>query len=193
MKRNKVFEFKKKPLNKTNLLLDDDILYEKNGFEELDDAEMSQYLLERYGVAAMALMYGYVSPKQIKKANKKAYKEKGKNKSFRKNKHKNIYDFDENTNIYDVGLEEKTIYYYRDINQPDDVEIFDNLHDFDNFLSEEGIEIGDDEVNKLMSRDISHCCLNPIDRFNKNRLRIMSSSSYGDLRFSNAELEYDCC
>ena len=134
-----------------------------------------------------------MSPKQIKKANKKAYKEKGKNKSFRKNKHKNIYDFDENTNIYDVGLEEKTVYYYRDINQPDDVEIFDNLHDFDNFLSEEGIEIGDDEVNKLMSRDISHCCLNPIDRFNKNRLRIMSSSSYGDLRFSNAELEYDCC
>ena len=33
MKRYKVFEFKKKPLNKSNLLLDDDILYEKNGLQ----------------------------------------------------------------------------------------------------------------------------------------------------------------
>jgi hypothetical protein len=193
MKDKKVFKFEKKPLSRKELLLDDDILHEKNGFEELDDMELAQYMLERYGTTTLALLYGYMSTKKIKKLNKKEHKKHTKFKERgKKNKKNNIIDwYDDSNNYDDYGLTDKTIYYYRDINQPEDVEIFENLHEFDNFLNEEGIEMSDDEANKLMTRDISHCCLNPIDRYEKNRLRIMSSSSYGDLRFSNAELEYD--
>lgn len=189
MKKDK-FKFRKKPLNSRELLLDNDIMHEKNGFEDFDDNEMLEYLAERYGYASLALLYGYASPKQMKKANRKAYKEKTKG----RHKHgKKIFDADFKASdmLYDAELNSKIIYYYRDVNNPEDVEMFDSLHDFDEFMNEEGIEISDEEVTKLMSREISHCALNPLDRIAKNRLRLMSSSSYGDLRFTNAELEYE--
>lgn len=181
------FKFRKKPLNSKELLRDDDIMHEKNDFEDLDDNEMLGYLAERYGIETLALLYGYCSPKQLKKANKKEYK-----KNNKRNKKVFDADFNESSMLYDAELNSKTIYYYRDVNNPNDCEIFNSLHEFDEFMNEEGIEVSDEEVTKIMSREISHCALNPNDRIAKNRLRIMSSSSYGDLRFTNAELEYEC-
>lgn len=89
--------------------------------------------------------------------------------------------FDEEDMLYDAHVTDKTIYYYRDFNQPEDVEVFFNLHDFDQFLQEEGIEVSTEEVNALMSRDISHCCINPDIRETKGNVELVTDSSYGGL------------
>lgn len=186
-KQYTIIAFNKKPLSKKELLKDNDIVNEHNGFEDLDENEMLEYLSERYGMATLALLYGYSSPKKLKKLNKKNFKNTKKKHKSSKDK----YLFDEDDMYQDSLMNEKTIYYYRDVNNPDDCEIFNNVHEFESFLDEEGIEVSDIEVSHIMTREISHCCINPYDRFIKNRLRIMTSSSYGDLRWSYSECEYD--
>ena len=197
MKNKKVFKFEKKPLSRKELLLDDDILHEKNGFEELDDMELAQYMLERYGTTTLALLYGYMSPKQIKKLNKKEHKKHNKFKEKgKRNKKNNIIDwYDDSNNYDDYGLTDKTIYYYRDINQPEDVEIFENLHEFDNFLNEEGIEMSDDEANALINRETSFCTINPDVQKTNGTVQLISDSSYGGLYWACHEDEdiYSSC
>lgn len=106
--------------------------------------------------------------------------------SNKKKKYKELFDDDSMGMSYDSSLEDKTIYYYRDFNNPDDVEIFFNLHDFDQFLEEEGIDVSADEVTNLMTRDISHCCINPDIKSTGGTVQLITDSSYGGLYWSCA-------
>lgn len=93
----------------------------------------------------------------------------------------NDIDFDDynNSSDLDIGQDAKLIYFYRDINDPDNYEEFYNLFDFDAFLRYEGIQISDYEVQKLLNRDISHCCCRNED----GELWLLSDNAYGALYY----------
>lgn len=105
----------------------------------------------------------------------------------------NLFDDDDINDFDCLGMDAKTIYFYRDINNPDDYEEFYNLFEFDNFLRDEGIKITDYEVQKLMNRDISHCCCQ-----NENGdVWLLSDHSYGSLYYEACEsfdesINYSC-
>jgi len=101
------------------------------------------------------------------------------------NKRKKKYDKSKNV-----------IYYYKDVNNPDVYEYFDNLYEFDNFLENNNIYVSDYELQNLMHRVISHCCIRPSSLKSPKYLELDSSlltptlisdSSYGGLRWSCAE------
>ena len=96
------------------------------------------------------------------------------------------FNFDDIDNDYDDDY--KIIYYYRDINTPDDYNEFTNLYEFEEFLNEEGISIPSFEVVNLMTRCVSHCCINPSDRLN-GKLNLITDSSYGSLVYECSECE----
>jgi hypothetical protein len=79
--------------------------------------------------------------------------------------------------LYDAIAENKVVNFYPDVDNPDYMETFYNLHDFDNYVAEQGIEISDDEVRNIMNRDISHCTVQNIN----GKPQLVSDSSYGGL------------
>ena len=89
----------------------------------------------------------------------------------------------------DDSFNNKLIYYYRDYLNPEDVEMFENLFDFDAYIANEGITIPDNEVNNILTRGVSHCCINPKARLESGRLDLISKSSYSDLRYACSECE----
>lgn len=80
--------------------------------------------------------------------------------------------------------DEVTIYFYRDINNPDDKEIFYNLYEFNEFLNSEGIFVNSYETRNLLNRSISHCCVDPSLVEIKGEPWLVSDSSYGGLAWS---------
>lgn len=99
-------------------------------------------------------------------------------KSLNKKKYGRYNDLDSS-----IGYDAKTIYYYRDINDPNDYEEFYNLFDFDEFLRDNGIKITEYEVQKILNRDVSHCCC--INQFGEPYL--LSDNAYGTLYFEANE------
>ena len=85
--------------------------------------------------------------------------------------------------LYDT--DEVTIYFYRDINNPDNKEIFYSLYEFNEFLDSEGIYISNYETKQLLNRSISHCCIDPSFKSLKGEPWLMSDSSYGGLAWSS--------
>lgn len=80
--------------------------------------------------------------------------------------------------------DEVTIYFYRDINNPDDKAIFYNLYEFNEFLDSEGIFVNSYETRNLLNRSISHCCVDPSLVESKGEPWLISDSSYGGLAWS---------
>lgn len=113
------------------------------------------------------------------KTNKK-YNNRGKH-GGKKRKCKNRFNDVKNIFQNDVSLEDKTIYYYRDFNNPDNYEAFFNLHEFDQFLKEEGVHVNQNEISNLMTRDVSHCCINPDIQSTHGTVQLITDSSYGGL------------
>lgn len=107
-------------------------------------------------------------------------KSKGK---FSSSKHARYSDNEDN--LFSKSDDDKMIYYYSDMNNPDDnVSIFYSVFDFDKFLDEEGVYVNDSDIQSLLSRSISHCCINPcVD----DRLELMTDSSFGGLHYQYAE------
>lgn len=86
--------------------------------------------------------------------------------------------------LYDDVLcdsDEVTIYFYRDINNPDTKEIFYNLYEFNEFLESEGIFVSKYETKQIMNRSISHCCIDPAFVGIKSEPWLISDSSLGSL------------
>ena len=83
----------------------------------------------------------------------------------------------------------RIIYFYRDIDNPDRAEIYFNLHDFDEFLQKEGIEMSDDEVNAIINRETSFCTINPDVQKTNGTVQLISDSSYGGLYWACHEDE----
>lgn len=80
--------------------------------------------------------------------------------------------------------DEVTIYFYRDINNPNDKEIFYNLYEFNEFLDSEGIFVDSYETRNLLNRSISYCCVDPSLVESKGEPWLISDSSYGGLAWS---------
>lgn len=94
-----------------------------------------------------------------------------------------LYDYDKDAEyLYDI--DNVTIYFYRDINNPDDKDIYYSLFEFNEFLESEGIYVSEYEVRKLMNRSISHCCIDPSIIGFKSEPWLVSDSSYGGLSWS---------
>lgn len=92
---------------------------------------------------------------------------------------------DDSENLFASNDDGKMIYYYSDMNNPDDnVSIFYSVYDFDKFLDEEGIHVDKCIVDELLSRSISHCCINPLIG---DRLSLMCDTSFGGLHYQYAE------
>lgn len=89
---------------------------------------------------------------------------------------------DYNVDGYSPIVNNCTVYFYNDINNPDDYELFDNLYRFDEYLSTNGIHINEYEVQKILNRDISHCCSVTKDGV----CQCISDHSYSSLYF-------ECC
>lgn len=113
----------------------------------------------------------------------KKQKKRGKRGSGKKSKcvplYNNINSEILSDNLYDN--DEVTIYFYRDINDPDNKEIFYSLYDFNEFLDSEGIYVSQYETRQLLNRSISHCC---IDSSFGGEPWLLSDSSYGGLAWS---------
>ena len=98
---------------------------------------------------------------------------------------KNVRYSDNEDNLFSRFDDDKKIYYYSDMNNPDDnVSTFYSVFDFDKFLDEEGISVNESDIQSLLNRSVSHCCINP---FVKNRLELMTDSSFGGLHYQYAE------
>lgn len=148
---------------------DDEDLYDMFGYSKSKNWDRTRRILQ-----------GYLD-KSSKRKGKKQSNKRGK-RGGKKTKNRNIID--ENNMMYDAQLDNKTIYFYRDVDNPDvNTEIFYSLHDFDNFLTEQGIEINDDEVRNIMTREVSHCCINPDIRATKGEVQLISDNSYGGLHW----------
>lgn len=173
------------------------------------------YLVKKYGREddwdedeSGFLDFGYVkSKKQWKRQRNmlqnfmglpsKKNKNKGKRgtrggKKGMKNKVRDL--FSEEDMMYDEQMNDKTIYFYRDVNNPDRSEVFYNLYDFDMFLDEEGIEVSEQEVQNLMNREVSHCCVNPDIKATRGTVQLITDSSYGGLYWtSHSDEETETC
>ena len=98
---------------------------------------------------------------------------------------KNVRYSDNEDNLFSSFDDNKKIYYYSDMNNPDDnVSTFYSVFDFDRFLDEEGISVNESDIQSLLNRSVSHCCINP---FVKDRLELMTDSSFGGLHYQYAE------
>lgn len=114
------------------------------------------------------------------------YPLKGNKKSkYNTSSSKNVRYSDDIDNFFSKSDDDKMIYYYSDMNNPDDnVSIFYSVFDFDKFLDEEGVYVNESDIQSLLSRSVSHCCINPcVD----DRLELMTDSSFGGLHYQYAE------
>lgn len=81
----------------------------------------------------------------------------------------------------DNSQDYKTIYYYRDINNPDtSLTIFYNLYTFDDFLQEEGIKIDDGASLFLLNNDDIYCCSVKKD----DETKLIVGTSFGNLHWA---------
>lgn len=139
---------------------------------------------------AKRLLEDYQNAFSLNKNNKRGCRGSGKHKSkciplYPNGKNKKRYS-DIKNNMFDKRGDDKIIYFYDDINNPDDVTIFYNVFDFDKFLDESGITVNEFEINNLLTRSVSHCCLNPKERLN-GHATLLTDTSYGNLRWSCAD------
>lgn len=99
--------------------------------------------------------------------------------------YKEVRYSDDSDNLFASNDDGKMIFYYSDMNNPDDnVSVFYSVFDFDKFLDEEGIHVDKCIVDELLSRSVSHCCVNPLIT---DKLSLMCDSSFGGLHYQYAE------
>lgn len=158
--------------NKHIRTLYDDWGYDDFPYNYMDDDEYAAYIRQLYEDCGMTVK----SSKNKKKGSDKY----NKNKSSSKN---------DSVPYHSIFGENKQIYYYRDVNNPDDYEVFNCISDFANFLDEEGIDMSDDSYNKLLTQEVSHCCIDPYMRESIHMNYIYVDNSYGSLRWACSEVE----
>lgn len=137
---------------------------------------------------AKRLLEDYQEKFSVGKSNKRGSRGKHKSKCiplYPNGKNKKRYS-DNKGNMFDKRGDDKVIYFYDDIDNPEDATIFYNVYDFDKFLDEEGISVNECEVTNLLTRSVSHCCVNPKERLIGHNT-LLTDSSYGNLRWECAE------
>lgn len=103
---------------------------------------------------------------------------------YPKNKKSNRgYTYPSNNNL--------RIYYYEDVNDPDNVRRFSKYKNFDKFINSFGIKIGDEALNVILHNNTIHCCIDP-KSLSTGKLELLAERSFGALRWSctdDGELE----
>jgi hypothetical protein len=79
------------------------------------------------------------------------------------------------------------IYFYKDYLCPNDVEEFDNLVDFDDFVTQEGIIIPEDVTLQILQSDVVYCSIDPEALHDTGELKLVIEDSYGMLRWECSE------
>lgn len=115
------------------------------------------------------------------KKNKRGKRGKSK-KSKSKRKVGSIYD---NDDLFKDDY--KLIYFYEDMDNPDDnVHIFYDVYEFDNFLNEKGINVkSEKDTLFILNNDVIHSCVDPSSR-ESGELKLLCENSYGSLRWEYA-------
>ena len=106
-------------------------------------------------------------------------------------KGKNLWEmgfFDE-LSVSDT-CEKPVVYFYKDYNNPDDVECFMTLGEFDKFLMEEGIHVPEDVSLVIMNNEESHCCINPNSSM-LGEVTLMANATYYGLKWDASIEDYD--
>lgn len=136
----------------------------------------------------------YPSSRSSRDYNKKKEKERKSparvKSSSKRNKQKELFDEYEWSSDKDEILyasDNVVIKFYKDISISDEYEEFDNLYEFDEYCSSQGINVSEKEVQLLMNRAVNYCAIDPKLRSEKGELWIKSESSYGALRWECIE------
>ena len=106
-------------------------------------------------------------------------------------KGKNLWEmgfFDE-LSVSDA-CEKPVVYFYKDYNNPDDVECFMTFGEFDKFLMEEGIHVPEDVSLVIMNNEESHCCINPNSSL-LGEVTLMANATYYGLKWDASIEDYD--
>lgn len=75
------------------------------------------------------------------------------------------------------STEEKKIVFYRTLNNTADTYEWSDLHEFNEWLDENGIEVKEQDISSILYREETHCCLDPTTT---SRVLVVARS-YGDL------------
>lgn len=95
---------------------------------------------------------------------------------------KRIWELDYVQEQFQDNIEDSiTIYFYKDVNNSADVEVFINLHEFNDFLEEEGIYVEDRDISVLMTNDCVHCAIDPMLLRRAGEKILVCENSYGAL------------
>lgn len=105
-----------------------------------------------------------------------------------------LYDNNISQGVFGDSLycdDEVTIYYYPDINDTDTCEIFYSLHEFSDYLDRLGVYVSKYEVNQIMNRSITYCCIDPCCEFSNGEPWLVTDSSLGGLLWSVGSVSND--
>lgn len=105
---------------------------------------------------------------------------KGRKNKGKKNKHKvaSLLNYEDDFKI---------IYFYEDVDNPDEnVHVFHDIFEFDDFLQSKGISTqSDTDSLMLLNNEVIHCCIDPTSRDNGD-LKLLCDTSFGSLRWEYA-------
>lgn len=87
--------------------------------------------------------------------------------------------------------EKPVVYFYKDYTNPDDVECFMTLGEFDKFLQDEGIHVPENVSLVIMNNEECHCCINPNSSM-MGEVTLMANSTYYGLKWDASIEDYDC-
>lgn len=124
--------------------------------------------------------------KSFKKSNKRGVR------GGKKHKGVTIYDSDALNAMDDLPFRESedskkvesdiTIYFYDDLNNPDNKRVFHSLYDFEEFIDSENIYISSTDQASLLRNNVSHCCKDPNFK-SLDTPWLITDSTYGGLRW----------
>lgn len=166
-------------------MYDDDYDIDWDSYDDYDDSWINQYWEGVRNRHNKATRRGGKKGKYTPPLYEDVVKTSGK-----KNKTKRRYS-EVATNKYDERGNNKVITFYWDVNLPDDnAETFESVFEFDKFLTDRGISVSADNVDKLLGNDFSYCCLSPVT-MDGNSNELLVGDTFGDLSWKYAELYND--
>ena len=83
------------------------------------------------------------------------------------------------------------VYFYRWYENPDDVECFMNLSDFNDFLEKEGIHCSDQVVCQILQNEENHCCIDPSSKWS-GELELMVNDTYYGMKWDASIADTEC-
>ena len=121
---------------------------------------------------------------------------RGPKKGQKTNKRKNVWEQGffgdmEIANSLSEREEKPVVYFYKWYENPDDVECFMNLADFNDFLEREGIHCSDKVVCEILQNEENHCCIDPSSKWSGD-LELMVNDTYYGMKWDASIADTEC-